>query len=236
MIDDIAAYLKSNPYPGRGIIVGSSAGGKHIYALYFIMGRSMNSRNRVFACTEDGIRTKACDPSKMEDPSLVIYHPVRFCGKHLVMTNGDQTDTVRDALLSGSTFREALDSREFEPDAPNYTPRISAIVNPDGSYELSILKTLAGDPACCCRYFFSFDHPKSGVGHIIHTYEGDGAPLPSFSGEPRPVAVCGTLEEYAKTVWEALNEENKVSLYACAIDLSHGGKSTLIFNKYQEVE
>ena len=236
MINDIAAYLQSNAYPGRGIIVGRSADGKQAYALYFIMGRSANSRNRVFAFTEDGIRTKACDPSKMEDPSLVIYHPVRFCGDKLVVTNGDQTDTVRDALAAGGSFREALDTRKFEPDAPNYTPRISAMVGPDGSYELSILKSLDGDPACCCRYSFSYDRPQSGLGHIIHTYEGDGSPLPSFRGEPRPVAVGGTLEEYAQLVWDALNEDNKVSLYACAIDLEHGGKSSLILNKYQEVE
>ena len=236
MINDIAAYLKSNPYPGRGIIVGRSADGKQAYALYFIMGRSANSRNRVFAYTEDGIRTKACDPSKMEDPSLVIYHPARFFEGALVLTNGDQTDTVRDALAEGGEFRSALDTRKFEPDAPNYTPRISALLHADGSYELSLLKSLEGDPSCCVRSYFSYDKPKSGLGHIVHTYEGDGNPLPSFLGEPRMVPVIGSLEEYAALVWEALNEDNKVSLYACAIDLEHGGKSNLIFNKYQEVE
>ncbi|MBR2784054.1 MAG: IMP cyclohydrolase [Firmicutes bacterium] len=236
MINDIATYLQGNAYPGRGIIVGRSADGEQAYVLYFIMGRSANSRNRVFAYTEDGIRTKACDPSKMKDPSLVIYHPVRFCGRCLVVTNGDQTDTVRDALAAGGSFREALDSREFEPDAPNYTPRISAIVEADGSYQLSILKSLDGDPSCCCRYTFSYDKPKNGLGHIVHTYEGDGNPLPSFLGEPRPVGISGTLEEYANLVWDALNADNKVSLYACAVDLVHGGKSSLILNKYQEVE
>ncbi|MBR5429374.1 MAG: IMP cyclohydrolase [Firmicutes bacterium] len=236
MINDIAAYLRGNAYPGRGIILGRSADGRQAYALYFIMGRSANSRNRVFAYTEDGIRTKACDPSKMQDPSLVIYHPVRFYDNKLIVTNGDQTDTVRDALAAGGSFREALDSREFEPDAPNYTPRISGLVEADGSYHLSVLKSLNGDPACCCRYCFSYDHPQNGLGHIVHTYEGDGSPLPSFIGEPRPVTVSGTLEEYAGLVWESLNEDNKVSLYACAVDLAHGGKSSLILNKYQEVE
>ena len=165
----LADLLKGNPYPGRGIVLGKSADGRQAVAVYFIMGRSENSRNRVFVPTEDGIRTEAHDPAKMTDPSLIIYHPVRKAGRDLIVTNGDQTDTVRDCLLEGRAFAEALKSRAFEPDAPNYTPRISGLLSPDGSFQLSILKSAEGDPSCCCRYFYHYDAPLPGEGRFLHT-------------------------------------------------------------------
>ncbi len=230
---DLTAYLKQRVYPGRGIALGRSADGKKALVVYFIMGRSVNSRNRVFVQTQDGIRTQAHDPAKMSDPSLIIYHPVRIVGRDTVVTNGDQTDTVRDALLAGRSFAGALRTREFEPDGPNWTPRISGLVRPDGSYKLSILKSLDGDPACCCRYFYEYEKPQPGLGHIIHTYAADGEPLPSFTGEPAPVAMdapdAGTL---AERVWAALNEDNKVSLYVSAIGLATGERDTVIINKH----
>ena len=181
--------LRENPYPGRGILMGRTANGKAV-AAYFIMGRSENSRNRVFESTEDGIRTKAFDESKMTDPSLIIYHPVRLLPNGLlVVTNGDQTDTIAEHVAQGHCYRHALTQRKFEPDGPNWTPRISGVMKPDGSYNLSILKSLDGDPACCCRYFFEYDSPIPGVGHFIHTYQSDGDPLPSFQGEPRLVEI-----------------------------------------------
>lgn len=186
---DIATLLETNAYPGRGIILGRSADDKYAVAAYFIMGRSTNSRNRVFTETEDGIKTEAFDPAAMEDPSLIIYHPVRELNGQLIVTNGDQTDTIRDGLAGGKTMSEALKSREFEPDQPNYTPRISGVIHADGSYEMSILKSLYGDPSCCCRYTFDYDKPKAGLAHFIHTYVGDGNPLPSFAGEPEDVAI-----------------------------------------------
>ena len=166
---DIATLLETNAYPGRGIILGRSADDKYAVAAYFIMGRSTNSRNRVFTETEDGIKTEAFDPAAMEDPSLIIYHPVRELNGQLIVTNGDQTDTIRDGLAGGKTMSEALKSREFEPDQPNYTPRISGVIHADGSYEMSILKSLYGDPSCCCRYTFDYDKPKAGLAHFIHT-------------------------------------------------------------------
>ncbi len=229
-----AAYLRENDYPGRGVLLGRSADNKKAVIAYFIMGRSVNSRNRVFLETEDGIRTEAYDPSKMEDPSLIIYHPVRVFDGITIVTNGDQTDTIRDSLADGHCFRHALMTREFEPDAPNFTPRISGAVDPDGSYKLSILKSLYGDPSCCCRYFYEYDAPKAGVGHFIHTYEGDGDPLPSFEGEPRPVAIpAETATEFADMLWSSLNEDNKVSLFVRFIDLSDGTADTVIVNKHQ---
>ena len=186
---NLTDLLKGNPYPGRGIVLGKSADGRSAIAVYFIMGRSDNSRNRVFTPTEDGIRTEAHDPSKMTDPSLIIYHPVRKVGRELAVTNGDQTDTVRDYLLEGRTFAEALRSRTFEPDGPNWTPRISGLLSPDGSFRLSILKSAEGDPACCCRYFYHYDAPLPGEGRFLHTYLGDGNPLPSFEGEPERVSL-----------------------------------------------
>ena len=204
---DLLDLLRNNPYPGRGIVVGKD----RVY--YFIMGRSENSRNRVFVPTEDGIRTEAHDPAKLSDPSLIIYHPVRTMGDSLIVTNGDQTDTIRDM----GCFRKALKTREYEPDCPNYTPRISALCRADGSFELSILKRQDGR---CLREFFSYEGCDEGTGYFISTYQGPGDPLPSFTGEPIPV----TMPEPG-AVWTALNGENKVSLYA-----NVRGKVT-IFNK-----
>ena len=201
-------------------------------AVYFIMGRSENSRNRVFVPTEDGIRTEAHDPAKMTDPSLIIYHPVRKAGRDLIVTNGDQTDTVRDCLLEGRAFAEALKSRAFEPDAPNYTPRISGLLSPDGGFKLSILKSAGGDPGCCCRYFYDYDHPLAGEGRFIHTYMGDGSPLPSFEGEPERVVLdAPDPETLAERMWAALNGENKVSLFVRYICLADGTERDAIRNK-----
>ena len=232
---NLTEYLRSNPYPGRGILLGRSADNKSAVIAYFIMGRSVNSRNRVFEETADGIRTKAFDESKMTDPSLVIYHPVRRLDSGVtVVTNGDQTDTVRDALRSGRTFAAALRTRTYEPDGPNFTPRISGVVQPDGSYALSILKSLDGDPSCCCRYFYEYEAPRAGTGHFIHTYEGDGDPLPSFEGEPRRVSVTAPdAKALADELWPALNEDNKVSLFVRYIDLTTGEAHTVILNKHR---
>ncbi len=220
---DLTALLQDNPYPGRGIVLGRSADGAFAIAAYFIMGRSENSRNRVFVPTEDGIRTQAHDPAKMTDPSLIIYHPVRMAGRGLIVTNGDQTDTVRDYILSGRTFVEALKSRTFEPDAPNFTPRISGLLSPDGSFQLSILKSADGNPACCCRCFYHYDAPLAGEGRFIHTYQGDGSPLPSFEGEPVRIALEDpNPDALADRVWTALNPDNKVSLFVRYIRLSDG--------------
>lgn len=225
--------LKNNSYPGRGIVLGKSADGRQAVAVYFIMGRSENSRNRVFVPTEDGIRTEAHDPSKMTDPSLIIYHPVRKVGRDLIVNNGDQTDTVRDYLLEGRAFAEALKQRTFEPDGPNWTPRISGLLSPGGSFQLSILKSAEGDPACCCRYFYDYDAPLPGEGRFLHTYMGDGNPLPSFEGDPERVALdAETPEELADRVWEALHPENKVSLFVRFVDLGGGSHRDVIRNRY----
>ncbi len=230
---DLPALLRGNPYPGRGIVLGRTADGGSAAVAYFIMGRSENSRNRIFVETEDGIRTQAFDESKMTDPSLIIYHPVRVVDGTTIVTNGDQTDTVRDGLLSGKVFAQSLRTRTFEPDGPNYTPRISGLVHPDGSYALSILKSAGGDPASCRRQFFGYEHPLAGQGHFIHTYMGDGAPLPSFEGEPEQVSIgCATAEEFAALLWDSLNEENKVSLFVRYIDLNSGKTDTVILNKH----
>ena len=231
---DMTAYLQDNPYPGRGIMLGRSADSKYAVIAYFIMGRSENSRNRVFEETEDGIRTKAFDESKMTDPSLIIYHPVRRMDNGItIVTNGDQTDTIRDNILAGHCYRHALNTRTFEPDGPNYTPRISGVVKPNGSYDLSILKSLDGDPSCACRYFYEYDAPRAGVGHFIHTYESNGSPLPSFEGEPRRVSVTAPdAETLAEELWLALNEDNKVSLFVRYIDLETGEDETSIINKH----
>ena len=231
---DLTAYLRERTYPGRGIFLGRSADDKKAVIAYFIMGRSVNSRNRVFVPTDDGIRTQAHDPARMVDPSLIIYHPVRVYEGATIVTNGDQTDTIRDSLAGDHGFRRALLSREFEPDKPNYTPRISGIVEPDGSYKLSILKSLNGDPACCCRYFFEYDAPKAGLGHIIHTYAADGDPLPSYEGEPAPVSIdAPDAAALSQQVWAALNEDNKVSLYVSYIDLETGERDTVLTNKHE---
>ena len=233
MKQDLCALLRANSYPGRGILLGRSADGKNAVIAYFIMGRSENSRNRVFEETPDGIRTKAFDESRMTDPSLIIYHPVRRLENGMtIVTNGDQTDTIRDALAQGHCYRHALNTRTFEPDGPNWTPRISGVVKPDGSYNLSILKSLDGDPACCCRYFFEYGSPIAGTGHFISTYQGDGSPLPSFAGEPVAVEVdAPDASALEKALWESLNEENKVSLFVDYIDLEQGTHHTVIHNK-----
>ena len=210
---DFMTYLSERAYPGRGIMLGVTPSGKRACA-YFIMGRSANSRNRVFELTEDGIRTKAFDESKMEDPSLIIYHPVRTYEGSFIVTNGDQTDTIRDHMAEGHCYRHALKTRTFEPDGPNWTPRISGVVDPDGQYSLSILKSLEGDDSCCCRYFYEYDAPKAGVGHFISTYVGFGDPIPSFTGEPVTVAVPELdAAGLGDRIWNALNADNKVSLY-----------------------
>lgn len=226
-------YLSANSYPGRGVLIGRSRDDQYAVVAYFIMGRSVNSRNRVFTETPDGIRTEAYDPSKMEDPSLIIYHPVRILDGKTIVTNGDQTDTIRDSVESGHGFRHALMTRTFEPDAPNFTPRISGILNPEGDYKLSILKSFGGDPTCCCRSFFEYDKPVAGFGHLIHTYEGDGTPLPSFEGEPRAVSIpADTAADFAGLLWRSLNVENRVSLFVQFIRLDSGKRETVIINKH----
>ena len=231
---NIEELLSGNPYPGRGILIGRSEDSERSVIIYFIMGRSENSRNRVFERTDDGIRTAAFDPGKMTDPSLIIYHPVRQTGAVTIVTNGDQTDTILDHLDRGFSFHNALNTREYEPDAPNYTPRISGIVESGGSYMLSILKTVSGDPNSCQRNFFEYSKAIPGLGHFISTYETDGDPLPSFKGEPIPVAItdsCG-LEAFALEVWNALNDSNKVSLYARERNLSSCEVNDIIINTH----
>ena len=232
---NIEKILSSNSYPGRGIIIGCSEDGKRSVIIYFIMGRSENSRNRVFERTDDGIRTAAFDPAKLTDPSLVIYHPVRTLGSVLVVTNGDHTDTVIKNLINDSDFCTALRTREFEPDAPNYTPRISGVVEQNGVYSLSILKTISGNAGFCQRNFYEYSGAIPGLGHFISTYETDGDPLPSFNGEPVTIGItdsCG-LEAFAGEVWNALDEANKVSLYARECDLSTGEINDIIINKHK---
>lgn len=210
---DLFEYLSERSYPGRGIMLGAAPDGKTV-CVYFIMGRSENSRNRIFEETEDGIRTRAFDESRMTDPSLIIYHPVREWNGTFIVTNGDQTDTILEHMKNGHCYRHGLHTREFEPDEPNYTPRISGVGSPEGKYALSILKTLDGDPSCCCRYFYEYDAPAAGMGHFISTYAGFGGPLPSFSGEPVAVAVPELgAKELAQKVWNVLDEKNRVSLY-----------------------
>ena len=227
--------LAQNSYPGRGILLGRSADNKKAVIAYFIMGRSVNSRNRIFAETEDGIRTKAFDESKMTDPSLIIYHPVRTVGDTTIVANGDQSDTIRDGLLTGEVFAQSLRKRTFEPDAPNYTPRISGILHGDGSYALSILKSADGDPASCRRQFFGYESPLAGQGHFISTYKCDGDPLPAFEGEPRQVGITApSAEILAQEMWKNLNEDNKVSLFVRYIDLQTRESETVIINKHQE--
>ena len=230
---NLTNLLESNAYPGRGIVLGRSADNKYAVAAYFIMGRSENSRNRVFTETEDGIRTEAYDPSKMVDPSLIIYHPVRKVGDDLVVTNGDQTDTIRDFLVEGKSFGQSLHTREFEPDGPNYTPRISGIIAANGSFKLSILKSADGDPSCCHRFFYTYDNPLAGEGRFIHTYMGDGNPLPSFEGEPKRVVLdAPNAEALAEQIWTALNPDNKVSLFVRYISLDDGSVQQVIKNKF----
>ncbi|MBO4266309.1 MAG: IMP cyclohydrolase [Lachnospiraceae bacterium] len=226
--------LDANSYPGRGIVIGRSADGKYAVTAYFIMGRSTNSRNRVFVEDGDGIRTKAFDESKLEDPSLIIYAPVRVLGNTTIVTNGDQTDTIYDGLKAGKSFEESLRSREFEPDAPNYTPRISGImdiVSGKYTYALSILKSDNGNPEECNRFTFAYDNPLAGEGHFIHTYMKDGNPLPSFEGEPKFVSIEGDIETFTTKIWNSLNLDNKVSLFVRFIDIATGESKTRIVNK-----
>ena len=230
---EIAEELKGNAYPGRGILLGRSADGGRAVIAYFIMGRSENSRNRVFVPDGAGIRTQAFDPARLKDPSLIIYSPVRVLDNVTIVTNGDQTDTVYQFLREGGTFEDALRTRTFEPDAPNFTPRISGLVTVGETfgYRLSILKSAGGDPSGAERFFFEYDNPPVGRGHFIHTYRCDGDPLPSFEGEPVPVAVGEDIRAFADTVWNSLNEENKVSLFVRFLDLQSGEAETVILNK-----
>ena len=229
---DLCQLLASNPYPGRGIVLGKTADGKTSVAAYFIMGRSANSRNRVFVEESDGIRTQAYDPSKVEDPSLIIYHPVRQLGRGLIVTNGDQTDTIRDFLERGLPMEQALRTREFEPDGPNWTPRISGLLSPDGSYKLSILKSADADGSACLRQ--TFEYPgQAGLGHFLHTYVTDGNPIPTFQGEPERVAISGDIDTFTDAVWNALNADNKISLFVRFTDLATGTFTQRIINKYQ---
>jgi len=237
-LNEIKDLLSTNSYPGRGIIVGKSADGKSAMIAYFIMGRSANSRNRIFERYEGGMRTKAFDESKLEDPSLIIYNPYLECGNSDIVTNGDQTDTVYDFIKAngddGFAFEKSLHTREFEPDAPNFTPRISAMLNydfgKDFTYKLSILKSSDGNPEVCNRYFYSY-LPLNGIGHFIHTYECDGNPIPSFYGEPEKVKLPNTAKELADIVWENLNEDNKVSLFVRVVSLENGKAEEIIINK-----
>ena len=233
-MNDIASILKSNEYPGRGIIIGKSADGKNAVTAYFIMGRSENSRNRVFVAEGLDMRTKAFDESKLIDPSLIIYYPVRVLGNKTIVTNGDQTDTVFNLMNQQFTFEQAVRTREFEPDAPNYTPRISGIIkldNGDFNYALSILKSANGDPSQCRRYCFTYTNALAGQGHFIHTYKSDGNPLPSYEGEPAEIAIDGDIDSFANMLWESLNEDNKVSLFVRYINLENGEADTRIINK-----
>ena len=230
----LANELAGNSYPGRGIVIGKSADGKYAVTAYFIMGRSENSRNRVFVEDGEGIRTQAFDPSKLSDPSLIIYAPVRVLGNKTIVTNGDQTDTIYELMDKQQTFEQALRTREFEPDAPNYTPRISGIMhidNGDFNYAMSILKSNNGNPDACNRYTFAYENPVNGEGHFIHTYMGDGNPLPSFEGEPTLIDIPNDMNEFADLVWNNLNEDNKVSLFIRYINIADGTCETKIINK-----
>ena len=231
-VNDLTELLRSNPYPGRGIVLGQTPDGKHAVTAYFIMGRSANSRNRIFVEEPDGIRTEAYDPSKLEDPSLIIYHPVRQFGRGLIVTNGDQTDTIRDYLKKGLPMEQALRTREFEPDGPNWTPRISGLLSPNGSYKLSILKSADAEGSACVRQ--TFEYPAlPGVGHFLHTYVTDGNPIPTFQGEPERVAITGDIDTFAAALWESLNEANKISLFVRFTDLASDTFTQRIFNKHQ---
>ena len=233
---NIETELQNNAYPGRGIIIGKSADGKYAVTAYFIMGRSENSRNRVFVEDGEGIRTQAFDPSKMKDPSLIIYAPVRVLGNKTIVTNGDQTDTIYEGMDKQLTFEQSLRSREFEPDAPNYTPRISGIMHVENgayNYAMSILKSNQGDPSSCNRYTFAYENPKAGEGRFIHTYMGDGNPLPSFEGEPELIGLSGNIDAFTDQIWNALNADNKVSLFVRYIDIATGKYETRICNKNQ---
>ena len=231
---DLGELLSSNAYPGRRIVIGRSEDGSKAVTAYFIMGRSVNSRNRVFTATEDGIKTEAFDPSKLSDPHLIIYSPVRVLGNKTIVTNGDQTDTIYELMDRQYTFEQSLRGREFEDDAPNYTPRISGIMRVEnGTYNfaMSILKSADGNPESCERHTFTYSNPLPGTGRFIHTYMGDGNPLPSFEGEPEKVAISGDIDSFTEKVWNSLNEENKVSLFVRFINIADGTYETRIVNK-----
>ncbi len=231
---NLASLLKTNAYPGRGIVVGKSSDGKKAMFAYFIMGRSDNSRNRVFVKKGDAVFTEPFDASRVKDPSLIIYAPVKSVNRDVIVTNGDQTDSVEEALLKGKCFRHALMSRQFEPDAPNFTPRISAIIHlgdGDFTYEMSILKSADKEGTACNRYFYAYE-PICGTGHFLHTYKHDGNPLPTFEGEPTRVKLPATVEELADEVWNSLDPDNKISLVCRSYDLESGEQKEMIFNKY----
>ena len=235
-VKSLESALSATSYPGRGIVLGRSADGSKAVAAYFIMGRSENSRNRVFVKDGDGIRTQAFDPSKLTDPSLIIYAPVRVLGNKTIVTNGDQTDTIYEGMDKQQTFEQSLRCREFEPDAPNYTPRISGVMHVEqGSYNyaLSILKSDNGDPAACNRFTFAYNNCPAGEGHFISTYLHDGNPLPSFEGEPKLLAIPDDLDAFTDLLWTSLNEDNKVSLFVRYIDIASGKYETRIVNKNQ---
>ena len=232
-------YLASNEYPGRGIAVAKAPDGRQMFIGYFIMGRSENSRNRVFDPVPErgGICTIAADPAKLEDPSLIIYNPVLTLGKTHIVTNGDQTDTIYDGMSHGKSFADSLRTRTFEPDGPNYTPRVSAVVYEDGSYQMSILKSADGNGESVQRYFFDYPQPVAGEGHFISTYQKNGAPIPSFAGEPLRVAIDeNDPDKFADKLWKNLNEDNKVSLFVRSIELETGTYEDVILNKYTAVE
>ncbi len=232
----IEKELQENSYPGRGIIIGRSADGTKAVAAYFIMGRSVNSRNRVFVEDGEGIRTQALDDSKLTDPSLIIYAPVRVLGNKTIVTNGDQTDTIYEGMDRQMTFEQSLRIREFEPDGPNYTPRISGILHVENggySYAMSILKSNNGSPESCNRFTFAYENAAPGEGHFIHTYMHDGNPLPSFEGEPKLISIPDDMNAFTDMLWDSLNEDNKVSLFVRYIDIAAGTYETNIRNKNQ---
>ena len=232
----LAQELSSTSYPGRGIVIGVTPDGKKAVTAYFIMGRSENSRNRVFVEDGEGIRTQAFDPSKLTDPSLIIYAPVRVLGNKTIVTNGDQTDTIYEGMDKQLTFEQSLRSREFEPDGPNYTPRISGVMHIENgtfNYAMSILKSNNGNPESCNRYTFAYENPAAGEGHFIHTYKCDGNPLPSFEGEPKLIAIPDDMDAFADSLWNSLNADNKVSLFVLYIDIATGTYETKIINKNQ---
>lgn len=227
--------LQQNEYPGRGIVLGMTPDGQNLVQIYWIMGRSANSRNRIFEIEDGFVKTKAFDEAKLEDPSLIIYYPARHYQNQHIITNGDQTDTIYEALQEGGSFESALATRMFEPDAPNYTPRISGLTNPSGGqfvYQLSIIKSVAHNPQHCTHQFFNYQKALAGVGHCIHTYEGDGNPLPSFSGEPYPVRLQNGIVENASLYWNLLNHENKISLLVKMINIQSKQVQLRILNKH----
>lgn len=236
-ISNLADLLNTNEYPGRGIVIGKSADGNSIAVAYFIMGRSSNSRNRVFTEEGDTVTIYPADSRKVEDPSLIIYHPIRRIGSNLIVTNGDQTDTIYEFLKDGNSFEEALETRRFEPDGPNWTPRISGLIRLDGSdrYKMSILKAEDAKGDHCARYTYSY-HLENGLGHFIHTYQHNGDPIPTFCGEPERITIPDSAEEMADLIWNNLNEDNKISLYVRYINVVSGQVENRMINKYTQVK